>query len=69
MTPPQVVTNPNAIIECHAERCPVCSGHGSVNYGKQMCHACNGRGYLVLPNTIGVMPKKEKRAADGEFNK
>ncbi len=29
-------------------RCPVCRGFGSVNYGKQVCKACNGKGYILV---------------------
>ena len=29
-------------------KCPVCNGYGSVNYGKAVCHACEGKGYLLI---------------------
>ena len=32
-----------------AQRCPVCNGFGTINYGKATCHACNGRGYVLVP--------------------
>lgn len=38
--------------ECHAEKCPVCNGFTTVNYGKQKCQACEGRGFVVVPNFI-----------------
>lgn len=34
-------------------RCEVCRGRGRVNYDKQICHACNGKGYIVLDNMTG----------------
>jgi DnaJ-class molecular chaperone len=30
-------------------KCPVCSGHGTVNYGQQVCKSCNGLGYIKVP--------------------
>lgn len=31
-----------------AVRCPVCNGFGTLKYGTMTCHACNGKGYLVI---------------------
>lgn len=39
-------------ITCHSERCPVCNGHCTVNYGKQTCKVCSGKGYIIVPNSI-----------------
>lgn len=30
-------------------KCVVCTGFGSVNWGKQVCHACDGKGYILIP--------------------
>ena len=30
-------------------KCPVCSGFGTVNYGKIVCKACGGEGFLKVP--------------------
>jgi DnaJ-class molecular chaperone len=30
-------------------KCVVCNGFGTVNYGKKECHACQGRGYILVP--------------------
>ena len=30
-------------------KCPVCNGFGTVNWGKATCHACEGRGYILVP--------------------
>jgi len=30
-------------------KCPVCNGFGSVNWGKAICHACKGKGYILVP--------------------
>lgn len=32
-----------------AQKCPVCSGFGHVSFKKITCHACNGRGYILIP--------------------
>lgn len=33
--------------------CPVCRGHKTVNWGKEVCGACHGEGFLKVP------PKEE----------
>jgi DnaJ-class molecular chaperone len=48
--------------ENFAQRCPVCNGHGDLNYGKKVCHGCGGKGYLVLP------VKKTKLEEEGAAN-
>lgn len=30
-------------------KCAVCNGFGTVNWGKAKCHACDGRGYILVP--------------------
>lgn len=40
-------------------KCVVCNGFGSVNWGKVKCHACNGRGYILIPQ-IESSQEKEK---------
>lgn len=30
-------------------KCAVCNGFGSVNWGKAICHACKGAGYILVP--------------------
>lgn len=34
----------------HAEKCPVCTGFGTVSKNKIECHACSGNGYVLVPN-------------------
>lgn len=29
--------------------CPVCKGHMTVNWGKELCKACKGLGYIKVP--------------------
>lgn len=29
-------------------KCVVCNGFGTVNWGRAQCHACNGRGYILV---------------------
>lgn len=31
------------------QKCPVCSGFGRVNWQKQICHGCSGKGYILVP--------------------
>jgi len=31
-------------------KCPVCNGFGTLKYGTVTCHACNGKGYVVINN-------------------
>ena len=40
-------TNPSYV----AQKCPVCNGWGTVSFKKIECHACLGRGYLLIPTT------------------
>ncbi len=35
-----------------AQKCPVCSGFGTVSFKRIACHACNGRGYILIPTEI-----------------
>jgi DnaJ-class molecular chaperone len=43
---------PNAldlIPQLYAQKCPVCSGFGTVSFKKITCHACEGKGYILIP--------------------
>lgn len=31
-----------------AQKCPVCNGWGTVSYRKVTCHACSGKGYVLI---------------------
>lgn len=31
-------------------RCPVCNGFGTLKHGSIKCHACEGKGYVVIDN-------------------
>ena len=45
-------------------KCAVCNGFGTVNWGKASCHACGGKGYIMVP------AKEEKKGeSDGKFEK
>lgn len=33
-----------------AQRCPVCNGFGTVSSQRVTCHACEGKGYILIPN-------------------
>jgi len=30
-------------------KCPVCNGFGTLKWGKTVCHACKGCGYILVP--------------------
>lgn len=34
-----------------AQRCPVCNGWGTVKSGTKVCGGCNGRCYIIVPQT------------------
>lgn len=38
--------------QCHAERCVVCNGFGTLKYGEKLCQACKGKGYVLVPNFL-----------------
>lgn len=31
------------------QKCPVCSGFGTLKYGKIKCHGCDGKGFILVP--------------------
>lgn len=33
-----------------AQRCPVCNGWGTVSFKRVTCHACNGKGFILIPS-------------------
>jgi len=39
----------NFVPEKIGQRCPVCNGFGTLNWGKIQCQACHGRGYILVP--------------------
>lgn len=43
-------------------KCVVCNGFGTVNWGKAECHACRGKGYILVKGE-GV------RRKDGEIRR
>ena len=43
--------------------CPVCRGHKTVNWGKEICGVCSGEGYLKVP------PKEEGEDSYGKSYK
>lgn len=30
-------------------KCVVCNGFGTLKYGEIVCHACKGKGYILVP--------------------
>lgn len=31
------------------QKCPVCSGFGTLKYGTIKCHGCKGKGFILVP--------------------
>ena len=44
-----------------AQKCPVCNGWGTVSFKRVTCHACEGKGYLVIPL------EKERQKGYGDY--
>ncbi len=59
----QTEPNPNYV----AQICPVCNGFGTLSYGKKKCHACNGRGFVVINNETG-MPVEDREKNEKELS-
>lgn len=32
-----------------AQKCPVCNGWGTVSFKQVTCHACEGKGFILIP--------------------
>lgn len=32
-----------------AQKCPVCNGWGTVSFKHITCHACDGKGFILIP--------------------
>ena len=32
-----------------AQSCPVCNGHGTLQYGSKICPGCEGKAYILIP--------------------
>lgn len=32
-----------------AQKCPVCNGWGTVSFKQITCHACSGKGFILIP--------------------
>lgn len=41
-------------------KCVVCNGFGTVNWGRSRCHACGGKGYLLMPTKEEIGDSYEK---------
>lgn len=39
-------------------KCVVCNGFGSLRFGKVECHACKGKGYILVQQAIEVDPNE-----------
>lgn len=43
-----------------AQKCPVCNGWGTVSFKKVQCHACSGKGFVLIP----IHSEREKEYGD-----
>lgn len=43
------LTDTDLVPEAYAQKCPVCNGFGTLKYGSLQCHACLGKGYILIP--------------------
>lgn len=49
---------PTKKTEIRPFKCPVCNGFGTLKFGKSQCHACEGKGYVLVPQEIEVDPNR-----------
>ena len=42
-------------------KCPVCNGFGTLKHGELVCHACNGKGYIVIDNEEREIDRYENK--------
>jgi DnaJ-class molecular chaperone len=48
-TPTISVENKTYVPKGIAQKCPVCNSFGTLKYGTVTCHACKGKGYILIP--------------------
>jgi DnaJ-class molecular chaperone len=51
MTETQVITQELKPLHI-AQKCPVCNGWGTVSFKRVPCHACTGKGFILIPAEI-----------------
>ena len=47
-----------------AQKCPVCNGWGTVSFKQITCHACNGKGFILIP-----LEKETERERKKDYGK
>ena len=52
---PQTPSNKFSVVKC-----VVCNSFGSLSYGRKICHACKGKGYIVINNKTGMSVESKK---------
>jgi len=45
-------------VEIRPFKCVVCNSFGTLRYGKEVCHACKGKGYILVSQELEVDPNK-----------
>ena len=46
-------------------KCPVCNCFGTVNWGKATCHACEHRGYILVP--VKQIDRSKEKEENGDI--
>ena len=46
---PEIISNNHMKPKFIAQKCPVCNGWATVSYKRIICHACEGKGYILIP--------------------
>ncbi|MBM3703289.1 MAG: hypothetical protein FJW63_09990 [Actinobacteria bacterium] len=47
--PLEKITSGQYIPPFIGQKCPVCNGWGTVSFQRKQCHACMGKGYILIP--------------------
>lgn len=49
MTDKSNISIPDIKPSAIAQKCPVCNGWGTVSFKRITCHACEGKGFILIP--------------------
>lgn len=50
MTDKSNISIPDIKPSAIAQKCPVCNGWGTVSFKRITCHACEGKGFILIPS-------------------
>jgi DnaJ-class molecular chaperone len=46
------------------QKCGLCNGFGTLKYGQIVCHACKGKGVVVVDQQTGVIVEQSREETD-----